>query len=207
MAKKNHPYKGALAKPIRVQTPKKPVLSLLAEDSEWAEAMRLHKIAVLENRLKARVEMLAKLPLLLEHYGLQNESNEMKWLSLVMKLAEDCVPGFKIEERKTIGRKKSWTDHELLKIYYAVRDKIEGKSRKITVREACISLAKQEPWKGKLTAKALQHQYIAAAKSNIVKICELIMSGMVKKNGMELHEAMIRRKAIDALLNENVSLE
>jgi hypothetical protein len=206
MARKNHPFKGELAKPIRIQTPRKPTISLLEEDSENAEKMRLHQIAVRQTRTKATLERLSKLSLLLEHYGLKNECNEVKWLLLVMKLAEDYVPGFQIEERKTVGRKKSWTDHELFMLYFQVRARIEAtksNARTINITDVCKTLLRTEPWKNKgFTVKVLQNKYTAASRLESVEVFEKLITLEVGKQASGLEKIKRRQIIIDALITK-----
>ena len=89
------------------------------------------------------VELIEKLPLLFEHYGIENREDGSSWGLLAVKLAMDLVPGLQLEHvDKRFGRGRKKDDpKELLMLVVDVSRLVD--ERGLSVSSAARTLAKR----------------------------------------------------------------
>jgi hypothetical protein len=127
-------FSGGLARPIKGVGRS----SLLFDEEERKRWIEAELLRILKERL-------AKVPLLMRHYGIPDEENgSVRALALLLRLAEDFVPGFKLDSdyhgrgRKRPGQKAEDLDRLLMKV-------ISKKLRdpRMTDRQACELILKE----------------------------------------------------------------
>ncbi len=143
-------YTGVLAQPLKISLPiGHGILGIT--DEQRIE----HSKAILDAQM-------AKIPALFAHYGLDPKKPKHA-LYLILLLAEDHVPGFRIAERRGAPRKNG-LDWDL----YARVRLLEIKNGLSTVA-ACNALAKQlakgKPNGSTLSAATLRRRYMAVARA------------------------------------------
>ena len=111
-------YKGELASPIICPSP--PTFEGAVTKKRLAEFSRIRARHGREAEKATREKRLAKLSLLFEHYGIGNKRNMR---ALVLALASEHVPGFKIaaEKKPRRGRRLEWDPDKLFALLEAVR--------------------------------------------------------------------------------------
>ena len=129
-------FSGLLAKPIRPLP--EPVNAMLSE-----EALRVYREEQSEHVLR---EKLRRVPELLKRYGIRESLNEKGELSsyatvdLLMSMAEEFVPGFRVAINKT-GRRKRWTRALQYDLIVDVVTEQE-RNKKLSQLGACMNLVK-----------------------------------------------------------------
>ncbi len=153
-------YKGKLAEPL-----KRPrVRTILTADpqAEWAE------------HLEGATEVVEKMGLLLDHYGISRDEPE-RWHLLCLHLAGDHVPGFQFEKPSKAGRPKTWLHSgRSLRLYRDVQACVsEGHS----ALNACRILAKRDPYRNEIPAYTTLYRRYQDTKKNhpVIKMAEKML--------------------------------
>jgi hypothetical protein len=140
-----------------IQLPNQLALTLQYVGSEQVRASRSRAIEdyLFQQRFK-RIRALA------EHYGVnlleEDSSFEIGFYRLLVKLAEDFVPGFKMGAPRRPGRPKGTGKGNPFELAMAIK-RLTGNGR-LTVAAACTQLSKysKSPWQGE-SPRALQERY------------------------------------------------
>lgn len=74
---------------------------------------------ILEETVRVSNELLGKLPLLLDHFGIPRSAPDM-WQQLAFRLARNHVPGFQTVLPKKAGTPQDWGSLELAELYLEV---------------------------------------------------------------------------------------
>ena len=149
--KKEIIYTGELAKPMQEYT------------LPFEDGFKLGPIGkeIIKNSLD---EEMHKLMLLVKHFEI-DVRDENPWLLLSLALARTHVPGFK--KIKKAGTPQIWHWARLCELRKAVDGYIEITPSKISVTQACIDLAKNEPWKSLLADKRRPEEVLRTQYYNI----------------------------------------
>ena len=132
MGKRPKPrYRGKLAEP------QKPLLTMPLARALSGMSPDEAVISAEEARDQLRAEVLEKLRLLLDHYGISRDDKQY-WRNLALALARDHVPGFQIAQPTKRGPKKSWMPDEEIRLHMDVSGLVQKGQ---TVRSACFNLA------------------------------------------------------------------
>jgi hypothetical protein len=126
-------------------------------------------------------ELLRKLRLLMEHYGIANKDD---WFSLAVALATDHVPGCQIEwplvklppgfsgpviiprARKKGGRPPEWDIHRLERLLSAVESE-KARHAIETDREALSRLARRQEWSRPANHRGTLDQWIETLEARL----------------------------------------
>jgi hypothetical protein len=159
MSEKKRKWQGELAKPISALKWTRPhgyPVDPKTAEAENAMLMQARNSALLQSRLD-------KLPLLFEHYGIDDQSD---FLNLSLALAIDFVPGFSFNPTVKTGRPRVWDEERLDAL---LRD-VEGTKHKkgfLTDREAIKYLARHDPWKMPAVHRGDVKQWIETLESRL----------------------------------------
>jgi len=133
LSAKTDPYKGPLAKRIRLDAPSDDTAAA-AEDKEMRPAL----------------EALAKVPILMEFFGIDPNS-ENPWMMLSLALAVRHVPGFRFDAAtKPPGRPRSHPSNDILLVFDVERKAAESDH---SIKNVCRLLAKLDYYKTQMPAK------------------------------------------------------
>ncbi|MGB1076681.1 MAG: hypothetical protein ACPG05_00085 [Bdellovibrionales bacterium] len=180
-------YTGDLKKPIRLKKiPEPPCGGLKAVltdvfDGEFENYRK--ECGVYDSNTKNYLfwERVRKLGLLFDHYNIDKQDPD-RWFHLSFYLADNHVPGFKVEEDNVGGAPVIWDDLRLALLYFQVQEKTQENSRSISW--ACKELAKGR----RETKSTLENRYIEAKENNLV--C-LITSIIPNSNQTEVIKGII----------------
>lgn len=173
--KNNSPaYSGALDTPVVFADP--PLAAqVLGADHPDVEP------AILEESGRVTQELLGKLPLLLDHFGVSRSAPD-KWLQLSYRLARAHVPGFQTVSPKKSGAPQDWGPLELSALYLEVQILTK---RGMTAMDACRALVrlKDGTWRFPRSrdAKTLYRRYQEARKSLSTTMATLSPSGEMQE--------------------------
>jgi hypothetical protein len=164
-------WKGELGKPIAGH-----VMAWARIDQNKIEAQRASILEEMGGAIaKARLD---KLPLLFEHYGIDDKSD---FLSLSLALASEFVPGFSVKlipmklEHESYGavvpvsktgRLKEWTNDRKSDLLAAVEDVRKSKGL-ATDREALQLLSRRAPWKRPWNHRGDSKQWIETLEARL----------------------------------------
>jgi len=163
--KKPHRWKGKLLKPLMASVSLTDKMTLAELDACLQQAIH-----------ESRVE---KLALLMEHYGIADKTD---YFSLVLKLAIDLVPGFRIGRASELlklehgdygkvlgnkrGRRREWTPERLDSLLSAIeRTKREYGIRKD--REALTIIARRQAWSRPANHQGGSKQWIKTLENRL----------------------------------------
>jgi hypothetical protein len=183
-------FSGILNEPL--QLPNQLALALQFMGSEKVQASRSRAIDdyLFQQRFR-RIRALA------DYYGVRlagsDGSFEVGLYKLLLKLAEDFVPGFKTEAPRRPGRPKGTGKGNAWELVMAIEGLIPPKGRH-TVTAACSHLNKssKSPWRGE-GARALQERYRRFLgkknkRSGIDPDLEMLYQRLAKMGADEMHE-------------------
>lgn len=156
-------YTGILAEPIILSTYSATMANALLNYGKSADELAKQKEAALFKATAERLEALER------HYNIP-PSHKYKEMALLLHLARDWVPGFKVLDYRPNepGRPSEWSFHQKLEL---VSDVVSLCDTRHTVSRACEFLV--DPKKGKyrkryakrkMTARAMARRYYLARK-------------------------------------------
>jgi hypothetical protein len=145
---KNLIYSGKLNEPIKWPFPS-PIVTwekvLHRKEGEELYNIEEFKEMYEEARMLVTLHKVQKLPLLFEHYKIDTKSNKpskRQFMLLAIKLAEDSVPGFKVdlgERTNSAGRKKdtwpAWAKIALIRDVKELKEKLQLKTDILAIKE------------------------------------------------------------------------
>ncbi|MCD1644798.1 hypothetical protein [Aurantimonas coralicida] len=217
-------WKGELDKPIKWDGPIRPsstlhqLLGVAATDDEIAE----YEAQLQAEQKRVFEERLIKVSLLAKHYGV-NATSEGGMLLLLMRLAEDTVPGFRIEySHRRRGRPPKWKDAIGIRRSELIIDvEVIKRSRRCSDIQACHWLLKSPRFKarygiGTSLAKepeTLRNELITARKSNCLAVRllanardeaekEFLLNSMIAELAIDSGAAAAAQIAVDRALEE-----
>lgn len=151
-------YSGALATPVLYGDPP------LAAQVLGVEHPDVEPL-ILEETVRVTNELLGKLPLLLDHFGISRSTPDM-WQKLAFRMARAHVPGFQTVSPKKSGAPQDWGPLELAALHLEVQILTK---RGMTAMDACRALLrlKDGAWRFPRSrdAKTLYRRYQEAKKS------------------------------------------
>lgn len=173
--KNNSPaYSGALATPIVYGDPSLEAQILGEDDPVYEQELQVEAA-------KATKAMLAKLPLLLDHFEVSRSAPD-KWMQLSYKLARAHVPGFQVNKTKKAGAPQDWGPLELASLHIEVeRLAAEG----MTAMDACRALVarpeRAQRFPRSMAATTLYRRYQEAKTSIFVTAYAHLPAGDIKR--------------------------
>jgi hypothetical protein len=160
MKTKKPRYKGELAKPIRVGSI--PIETTDEKQSEWIEQV-------------TEQEIIEKLPLLMEHYGIADKDD---YFSLALALAKDHVRGFQVVRAAlklkhgnwgaviNVRRPTEWPPERLLGLLNAVEE-AKQKYGFSTDREALEVVMRKKEWQPPKNHRGDRKQWLETLESRL----------------------------------------
>jgi len=150
--KKRKRWKGNLNRPIKTEPPpdSPTILEDILNPDSKAEFKKKRDKYLVKSTFYCATEALNKMNELLEHYEIDKNDLDNRWYLLAFRLATDHVPGFRVEQKKELGRPQEWDIVSLAILYCDVKDvkrerEEKGLSAKMT--DICQILSKREPYK------------------------------------------------------------
>jgi hypothetical protein len=183
-------FSGILNEPIQLLNP----LALALQSLGSAEVQASRSKAIDDYLFQQRFKRICALA---DHYDVKlvgpHGSFEVGLYKLLLKLAEDFVPGFKTEAPRRPGRPKGTGKGNAWELVMAIEGLIPPKGRH-TVTAACSHLNKssKSPWRGE-GARALQERYRRFLgkknkRSGIDPDLEMLYQRLAKMGADEMHE-------------------
>jgi hypothetical protein len=187
-------FTGSLAKPIIIETRS---YTLLTSTPEKEAVVDQHNRA---EYMRAITEQLGKIDELRQWLGLKEISEDaaVKFVSLLLALAQKFVPGFRIKNKslgKNRGRKKEWTWEKYCQLMADVELLQREKTR--SESEACLALTKlkrfQARW-GKYDSRTLRNKLV---KARLTKDNPVMMLGKHMIDSKSLKEVQLLDMLVD----------
>ena len=168
-------YSGALATPIVYGDPSLEA-QILGEDDP------IHEQEVQAEAAKATQALLAKLPLLLDHFGVSRSAPD-KWMQLSYRLARAHVPGFQVSKTKKAGAPQDWGALELASLHIEVERMVVAEG--VTAMDACRALVarpdRAQRFHRSMAATTLYRRYQEAKTSIFIKAYAHLPAGEIKQ--------------------------
>ena len=171
-------YKGKytlLSKPIVIPPHALEPISLMASELEKRQYAFTKTALAKENANLVMAESFKKIELLFDFYNLDIKKDG--WPILAMRLAQEFIPGFRIQRKKKPGAPTIWDDGKQLELYWEVNDLLENKKKSnpsFKVSDACALLSKQR----NVSPKTLQNQYSKIKNSTLLKLIQSFTSNI-----------------------------
>jgi hypothetical protein len=174
------PFTGELSKPI--QMPRLPDPRPVTQLSSEVETIKNNAARVDLMRDWAEIaarQAVEKMPLLLDHYGIDRKGSGC-WYQLATMLAIEFVPGF---QTTTSGRAEAWSDVDLVALYYDVTELMQ-KNISLSATAACRIASRSTRWKGK-AAGTLANRFGQAKNNPFVTFANWLADRLGPEKGRE----------------------
>lgn len=159
-------YPGVLGQPVVIQGPPEAAEFLGADHPDI-------KAAKDAEALRAAQELTAKLPLLLDHFGIDRNRPD-HWKQLAFRLARAHVPGMQVVNAPKAGAPQTWGPVELAALYIEVERLTKQGA---TAMDACRVLMRlpEGVWRFPRSrdAKTLYRRYQESKNSSVVGALQL----------------------------------